>query len=724
MNDLASTISGGAIAMPDPEQMDRRLILKRAHQNSSGSSGSEPDSKNLRKRLNVGESGDSMRSMTSGTTTENDVFHKYVGPPHQQPSGGDTHAYDVMDDLAQRIEPVHRPIEVFEKLDDSLFDGAGPFGDFEGTDEDDGFLHDDGLMMWDDGDDLVAGPPGDAAAAAAAAATAARDEVTQLVAGLDDGRKEALKSLLARSANGTAPDSLGHDVRSILSASLSHSTDSFAGGAGHLHVLIDDPAHAFDPSTLQYLREAMLSDGDGGGGGLEPMSISGKSDRSDAPTKRSNGRAKANRTPTTTVEDSSTPTSQSSATSSSRRKTAAQKRKEEQEKEKAAAAGLLRGNYRCGRCGLPKVNHVCQFVDTVGSHVAVQVEAPILDVVTGLPFEGERFLSISAANSPAPSQASHKSMAMAVVSPRSTLATVAVADGGSGRYAAAAAASAAYDSMDVDDASSTVSFGVPAASADYQRSVGSPLWAHPPPPPLQQQQSRVLQGQLAMSLDGYEYVDQQQYAAMAPAVQNPLLMGQFYHPQPPPDPSSFGAGPFYPPPPMHDPSAATGPFYPPPQDDAAPSTFTFTNSIDPIMTDVSFVGYMAVPTNRPVVTEFRSLLLNPPSEDDRKYGLLVSTDIVRENNTFFEDLEIAGVCKIRTDLVTLTKENYHSILAKQGSPEKLARLEKESGSTIAELEAKVLGLQEENVAQKEQITALQAQVLAQQDEITTLKAQG
>lgn len=208
---------------------------------------------------------------------------------------------------------------------------------------------------------------------------------------------------------------------------------------------------------------------------------------------------------------------------------------------------------------------MCQFVDTVGSHVAVQVEAPILDVVTGLPFEGERFLSISAANSPAPSRASHKSMAMAVVSPRSTLATVAVADGGSGRYAAAAAASAAYDSMDVDDASSTVSFGVPAASADHQRSVGSPLWTHPPPPP---HQSRVLQGQLAMSLDGYEYVDQQQYAAMAPAVQNPLLMGQFYHPQPPPDPSSFGAGPFYPPPPMQDPSAA-GPFYPPPQDDAA-----------------------------------------------------------------------------------------------------------------------------------------------------------
>lgn len=149
-------------------------------------------------------------------------------------------------------------------------------------------MHDDRLMMWDDGDDLVV--PADANAAAAAA-VAARDEVTQLVAGLDDGRKEALKSLLARSAHGTAPDSLHHDVRSILSTSLSYSTDSFAaaGGAGrHLHVLIDDPVHAFDPSTLQYLREAMLSDGGGdgdgggGGGGLEPMSISSKSDRSDA----------------------------------------------------------------------------------------------------------------------------------------------------------------------------------------------------------------------------------------------------------------------------------------------------------------------------------------------------------------------------------------------------------------------------------------------------------
>lgn len=142
-------------------------------------------------------------------------------------------------------------------------------GDFEGTDEDDGFLHDDKLMMWDDGEDLMV-PPG-----------SAREEVAQLVAGLDNGHKEELKNLLARSANGTAPESLHQDMLSILSTSQSYSTDSYP--ATNLHVLIDDHSNAFDPSTLQYLREAMLSDGaPGSGGGLEPMSISSKSDRSDA----------------------------------------------------------------------------------------------------------------------------------------------------------------------------------------------------------------------------------------------------------------------------------------------------------------------------------------------------------------------------------------------------------------------------------------------------------
>lgn len=190
----------------------------------------------------------------------------------------------------------------------------------------------------------------------------------------------------------------------------------------------------------------------------------------------------------------------------------------------------MRGNYRCGRCGLPKVNHVCQFVDTVGTNVGVQVEAPIINVVTGLPFDGERFLPISSTNSPAPSR-SHKSM---VVSPRS---------GGDGRY----------ESMDLDD-SSTISFGAPVDVMQDQRTVSSPLWGNQPVPP--QMQSRVLQGQLAMSVDGYEYMTQN---PMVPTVQNPMLMGHYYQPQPDP---SLGAGPFYPPPPpMQDPSG--GPYYPP-----------------------------------------------------------------------------------------------------------------------------------------------------------------
>ena len=44
-----------------------------------------------------------------------------------------------------------------------------------------------------------------------------------------------------------------------------------------------------------------------------------------------------------------------------------------------------RGNYRCGRCGKPKVNHVCAFVDAVTVSQAVQVCI----------FKEESFFSIS-----------------------------------------------------------------------------------------------------------------------------------------------------------------------------------------------------------------------------------------------------------------------------------------------------------------------------------------
>jgi hypothetical protein len=38
-----------------------------------------------------------------------------------------------------------------------------------------------------------------------------------------------------------------------------------------------------------------------------------------------------------------------------------------------------RGNYRCGKCGMPKVNHVCAFVDAVTASASAQV-SPMLCV--------------------------------------------------------------------------------------------------------------------------------------------------------------------------------------------------------------------------------------------------------------------------------------------------------------------------------------------------------
>lgn len=43
-----------------------------------------------------------------------------------------------------------------------------------------------------------------------------------------------------------------------------------------------------------------------------------------------------------------------------------------------------RGNYRCGRCGKPKVNHVCAFVDAVTTSQAVQVRF-FLHKITHIP---------------------------------------------------------------------------------------------------------------------------------------------------------------------------------------------------------------------------------------------------------------------------------------------------------------------------------------------------
>jgi hypothetical protein len=42
-----------------------------------------------------------------------------------------------------------------------------------------------------------------------------------------------------------------------------------------------------------------------------------------------------------------------------------------------------RGNYRCGRCGQPKVNHVCSFVDAPTASVSIQVSGWLVDLVDG-----------------------------------------------------------------------------------------------------------------------------------------------------------------------------------------------------------------------------------------------------------------------------------------------------------------------------------------------------
>eukprot|EP01032_Pedospumella_encystans_P019753 gene19753-22458_t len=55
-----------------------------------------------------------------------------------------------------------------------------------------------------------------------------------------------------------------------------------------------------------------------------------------------------------------------------------------------------RGNYRCGRCGKPKVNHVCAFVDAVTVSQAVQTNIAILNPVTRQPYTNDRIITVNA----------------------------------------------------------------------------------------------------------------------------------------------------------------------------------------------------------------------------------------------------------------------------------------------------------------------------------------
>jgi len=54
-----------------------------------------------------------------------------------------------------------------------------------------------------------------------------------------------------------------------------------------------------------------------------------------------------------------------------------------------------RGRYRCGRCGVLKTNHKCEYVEADICSTGTQAVADIICQQTGLPFEGDIFMTVS-----------------------------------------------------------------------------------------------------------------------------------------------------------------------------------------------------------------------------------------------------------------------------------------------------------------------------------------
>jgi hypothetical protein len=52
-------------------------------------------------------------------------------------------------------------------------------------------------------------------------------------------------------------------------------------------------------------------------------------------------------------------------------------------------------NYRCGKCGQRKSNHVCQVAVVVSVDATTHVQGPIIHEVAQQPFSVERFLTVS-----------------------------------------------------------------------------------------------------------------------------------------------------------------------------------------------------------------------------------------------------------------------------------------------------------------------------------------
>lgn len=124
---------------------------------------------------------------------------------------------------------------------------------------------------------------------------------------------------------------------------------------------------------------------------------------------------------------------------------------------------------------------------------------------------------------------------------------------------------------------------------------------------------------------------------------------------------------------------------------------------------MSLFGCYAVPTNQPVIERFRSQLANP-SEHDHKFGVMVSTDVVRANSSVFETLSIVGAYESGADRVTLSKDTYKSMLRNDGSAERFAEREKTLERRISDLQARVLDLELTCASQVDEIAALKRKV--------------
>jgi hypothetical protein len=308
---------------------------------------------------------------SSSNGNGSDVFQRFAGTHPGYPQ------YDVMDDLAQKIDPIQRNNIEFENLDDVLLDS-----DFilieqqQSSEADDMFLHDADLMMWDETMDVLADASGDSP-----------DTFTMDTSGL----------LLCVPGQNSCGNELNYENDHLNTTTVDSSPIGMMSSTNNSS---SQTAKKSTPSRSKHARTPPAQDAMTGN----------NSQRKKQPNNSNPAQAQ--------LLNSSTNNALS--------------RKEEK--------ALARGNYRCGRCGLPKVNHVCQYVDAVGTNVSIQVSAPIIQVDKGIPFAGERFLSVSSSSSgnralpPLPPPIAE--------SPRSL--------GGISR-----------SSMDVDDASSILSFGPP-----------------------------------------------------------------------------------------------------------------------------------------------------------------------------------------------------------------------------------------------------------------------